>query len=149
MFRATMGRALGFNGSSPPPPSPQIEIKSCAHFNFNSKAGLRACITRKRKRSKRRKARRKNEIGARRALCSIASRAGHWTVRRRYTRIYAGKIGDGIFINTIILVLEIYIRCEIRHYLHFEQIAEKTDIKIYVDKAWFRETVYLHSTRWM
>lgn len=49
-----------------------------------------------------------------------------------YTR---ERLEMGIFINTIILVLEIYIRCEIRHYLHFEQIAEKTDIKIYVDKA--------------
>lgn len=135
MFRATMGRALGFNGSSPPPPSPQIEIKSCAHFNFNSKAGLRACITRKGsdRNDERPDERTRLELDE---LCVRLRRARDTELfvvdTHEYTR---ERLEMGIFINTIILVLEIYIRCEIRHYLHFEQIAEKTDIKIYVDKA--------------
>lgn len=107
MFRATMGRALGFNGSSPPPPSPQIEIKSCAHFNFNSKAGLRACITRKEsdRSDERPDERTRLELDE---LCVRLRRARDTELfvvdTHEYTR---ERLEMGIFINTIILVLEI------------------------------------------
>lgn len=72
MFRATMGRALGFNGSSP---RSRLNRERAL---TDSKADVRAC-----EKERRRKARRKNEIGARRALRSIAARAH----RRMYARM--------------------------------------------------------------
>lgn len=105
MFRATMGRALCFNGSSP---SPEIEIKSCAHFNFNSKAGLSSCVhyAKNGEAIERLGERTRLELDE---FCT-SDRVARGKLNCSSSNIYKytwERLEIEIFINTVILVLEI------------------------------------------